>query len=237
MLKDAPALRRAVAALVALIAWAGLAIELSLVIRFTAGRGLPLGWAFVIYLGYFTNLTGILVALVLSAAVLDGEGRGPLTRPRFASAAAVYIVITGIVYSLLLRSLYAPQGLRLLSESLQHDVLPPLYVAFWLVFVPKGALRLGDAVRWLAYPVGYFLYVLLRGALIGRYPYPFLDARRLGPVGLLENCALLLAGFLAAGLILVALDVLLARRSSPQATVAASISPEPASPERRSGSD
>jgi len=47
-----------------------------------------------------------------------------------------------------------------------------MYVAYWLIFVPKGSLRWKDALFWLPYPLLYFCYSLIRGAAVGWYPYP-----------------------------------------------------------------
>jgi hypothetical protein len=33
---------------------------------------------------------------------------------------------------------------------------------------------------WLIFPILYFLYILLRGAISNAYPYPFLDVGKLG---------------------------------------------------------
>ncbi|SDR55655.1 hypothetical protein SAMN05444161_5991 [Rhizobiales bacterium GAS191] len=219
-------IRRILAACGALIGWFALSLQLGLLIRVMTERGLTIADALIVYFGFFTVLTNILVALVLSATVVRPLGPGLLTQPRLQSAVAVYIAMTGLIYSLLLRRVLAPQSPQFLVETLLHDVIPPLYVLFWAAFVPKGMLRWGDAFKWLVYPAGYFVYILGRGALIGRYPYPFLDAHALGAARLAGNAALLLAAFLAAGLICVAIDRALSRLS-----VSAS-----ASPARRSAS-
>jgi hypothetical protein len=49
---------------------------------------------------------------------------------------------------------------------------------------------------------------MIRGAISGRYPFPFIHAGSLGSARVLSNAMMLFAGFLAAGLLLVAVDKL-----------------------------
>jgi hypothetical protein len=107
-----------------------------------------------------------------------------------------------------------------------HDVLPPLYLLYWIVFVPKGTLRWTDPIHWLGFPIAYFLYVVLRGAFVGTYPYAFLDAAALGYWRLVVNGAILLAAFLTTGYLCVAIDGATRRR---KLSVPASPAPRSAS--------
>jgi hypothetical protein len=124
---------------------------------------------------------------------------------RCSPALPFYITIVGIVYSLVLRDLWNPQGLQKLADLLLHDVIPVVYLIFWLRFVPKGVLRWKDALQWLGFPAVYCAYSLVRGALTGWYPYPFIDAAQLGYAAVARNAILLLVAFLKIGLVLVAL--------------------------------
>ena len=58
---------------------------------------------------------------------------------------------------------------------------------------------------WLAWPLGYAAYALLRGAATGFYPYPFVDVPSLGMGRVLGNVAGLCIVFLATGFLLRAL--------------------------------
>ncbi len=55
----------------------------------------------------------------------------------------------------------------------------PLIVALDWILAPSSLERpyMQILVRWLAFPFGYLIYSLLRGAAINWYPYPFLDPR------------------------------------------------------------
>jgi hypothetical protein len=128
---------------------------------------------------------------------------------------AIYIAIVGITYSLLLRHLWNPKGPQRVCDILLHDLVPALYVAYWLLFVPKGALRWKDVFYWLPYPLIYFCYSLIRGAAVGWYPYPFIDASKLGYLQVLANAATLVCAFLAVSLLAVAIGRWTGRNSPP----------------------
>ena len=89
-------------------------------------------------------------------------------------------------------------------------------VAQWLFLADKTGLSLLCAVWWLALPLLYAAFSLLRasgGKPIGHtgllYPYPFLDLKRLGWGGLLRNTAVLLVLFFLLGCVLVGLGALI----------------------------
>ncbi len=45
----------------------------------------------------------------------------------------------------------------------------------WLLAPPTIGFAFGRSLVWLAYPVAWTAYTMARGALVGWYPYPFLD--------------------------------------------------------------
>jgi hypothetical protein len=97
------------------------------------------------------------------------------------------------------------------ADELLHDVTPILYVLWWLLCAPKHALRWSAPVKWLVYPLGYFLLSLVAGAYSGRYLYPFGDVGVHGIDTVLRNGALILVLYLGLGLAAVALARLTAR--------------------------
>ena len=109
-----------------------------------------------------------------------------------------------IAYHLLLRNIWAPQGLQLLADVVLHYAVPFAYVVYWWLAVPKESLRWVDAFTWSVYPAAYVAYALARGALIGSYPYPFIDVTSIGYQQTLLNALGLLMVFIAMGLLFVA---------------------------------
>lgn len=73
--------------------------------------------------------------------------------------------------------------------------MPLLYLTDWAIFADKRALRYSDVPRWLVFPALYAVYSLLRGLVADWYPYPFLDAGKLGYGAIAINVALVVALF------------------------------------------
>jgi hypothetical protein len=198
---------RIAAAAIALVGWFALAVQF----RATFGQTGSVAETLWILLRYFTVLTNVLVAVVMTGIVLG--------RPRFAAPAILgfvtfAIMLVGVVYMTLLRGLVELSGGALLADTLLHKVVPVLVPAFWLLFGPKGGLRWRDPAVWSIYPIAYFAYALARGAIEGRYAYPFIDLGALGAAQVALNAALIAAAFFLAGMAVVWLDGALARRTA-----------------------
>jgi len=203
-------LLRAFAALAAVIGWWALVLQFYLSLRLAVANGQGIGWGMVVYFGFFTILTNILAALVLTALLLarDSSLGRFFSRPGVITAVAIAIAVVGVVYSLLLRHTWNPQGWQLVADRLLHDVVPILFLIYWWFAVPKGAVRWTDIPGWYVYPVGYLIYSLALGALTGFYPYPFIDVGALGYVRVLVNAGVMLLGFSLIALILVWVNAL-----------------------------
>lgn len=137
---------------------------------------------------------------------------GWLGRASTATALTVYILIVGAVYNLILRPLWAPEGLQRLVDELLHTVNPLYFLVYWLVFVNKEALQWKHVFRWLLYPLVYCIYILARGSFTGAYPYPFIDAAQLGMSRVLLNCVMLSLVFLVVSLVFIGIAKALAAR-------------------------
>ena len=197
--------------IVAAAAWYALALQLSILLRTSTN------WAGTLFnfFGYFTILTNTLVALVLTAPTVPLTGTARFATPNVRTAAAVYIAIVGIVYVIVLQELWNPQGAQALADLILHKLVPILYVGYWLVFEPHGRVRWRAALMWLIYPALYLAYSLVRGAMTGWYPYPFLDVGTIGYARVLVQSGVLLAVFLVMSTLVIGLDKAIARRPSP----------------------
>ncbi len=130
------------------------------------------------------------------------------SRPGVATAITVYIVIVGIVYNTVLRHLWHPAGLQLIADELLHSATPLMFLLYWLFFVDKGKLNL-NTFYWLIYPLVYFIWILIFGALSGFYPYPFINVTELGYNKVILHSGILTVGFLLLSLLFVAIDKLM----------------------------
>lgn len=204
-------LKRPYAALAAVLGLFALVLQFKLMLGYAAVSGQTPLWGVFRFFSFFTVLTNTIAATVLVATALGLPNF--LTRPSTQTAVAVYIVIVCVIYTLLLRNLWNPSGAQRVADYLLHYAMPGIYVAYWGVFVPKGGLRFRDAFRWLIYPAVYVACMLGRGAVIGQYPYPFLDADKLGYARVALNIAGLGAVFFGLGLFAIWLGHRLAKEA------------------------
>jgi hypothetical protein len=204
-------------ALLAAIAWFAVLLQLWLSIQLATSNGKTLTDGLVAYLGYFTVLTNIFVAVVATAGAI-GRGRAArvaLYTPAMVGCATTAILLVGIVYHLLLRNVWAPQGAQWLADVLLHYVVPAGALLHWLVYRHQDRLDAWTPVSWSVYPLAYVIYALIRGELLGSYPYPFIDVAALGYVQVLVNTAALWAAFLVLGFAVLGLSRMVRKRPAP----------------------
>jgi len=195
---------RAVAGVAALVAWLALGLQLALTLEQMAAEGAAAAlWR---YLGFYTILTNLAVAVVASLMAARPSLAGPRLRLTTASA----IAFVGIVYSVALRALWHPIGWQAVSDHALHDATPLLFLAAWLL-AGHGSLRWRDALWTLIPPLAYCLYALARGATDGWYAYWFLNPRAMAPPALALSIAVLAAAALVVGLVLTVIDRWLGR--------------------------
>ena len=200
---------RIFAGIVAAVGLASLLLQYVLLMKLTRDTiGLLAGN--VQFFGYFTILTNLSIVLVVATAAM-GRG-GFFARARVRGAVALYIAVTGLIYVLILRPLWQPQGAAWLADTGLHYVMPVLYLSWWMLAVPHGQLQLRDLLKWLLFPLVYLGWALIVGAMIGLYPYPFIDLAALGWVRTLVNAIGVLFVFLVLGGVILTLDDLLGRR-------------------------
>jgi hypothetical protein len=197
--------------LAAAIGWFALLLQYYLIVRYKTDG--DLATAAIRFLSYFTILSNILVALAMTLpwAAPDTRAGRFFQEPSVRTAILVYIIIVAVIYHYLLAPLWNPQGSQLVADTIEHVVVPALYIVDWVLFVPKGTLQFKSAFAWLGFPFAYAGYSLAHGAATGFYPYPFLDVATLKLERVLVNMGVLVAVFAGLGLLLIALDRGLAR--------------------------
>lgn len=191
-----PQLRR-FATLAGAVGGLALLLQLLLTIRRTLAQGGSVLGGVWIYLDYFTILTNALAAAALLVAARGRDG-SVLLRAHSVTAIAACMLIVGLVYNLL-RSLWQPTGWQRLADELLHVAMPLLFLAYWWLATTRATLRWRALLPWLLYPLGYLAYALARGAVDGRYPYPFLDFGTLGLPRVMANAAAVALALVAAG--------------------------------------
>lgn len=182
---------RITAGLIAMIGLAALGTQLGL----RLARGMTFGAALWGMAGFFTIWTNLLMALTMLTIAATGR-RLPFG---WMSMVTVSMIMVALVYHLMLAHLVSFTGLRWWVDQALHTILPALMLWFWLMETSRHAPRAGQPLTWLLWPAGYAAYAMTRGALSGRYPYPFLNPDRLGLATVALNMAGLLLAFAALG--------------------------------------
>lgn len=201
---------RALAGLTGLTAIAALVLQYALLLQ-SVGATAGTGQALLRLLGYFTILSNIGVAAVCLAR-LRGRRDG-MAAPGASAAVALYIGITGLVYVLVLRGLWHPQGAQWWADTGLHYAVPVLYLLGWLAG-PHGGLRWRQLGWALLFPAIYLGWALLVGRWSGQYPYPFLDLAALGAATVARNALVVGLAFVALGALLWRIDARLGASSA-----------------------
>jgi len=196
--------KRIYLALIAILGWFALVLQFYLIIQ---NRVVSIPETIVRYFSFFTLLTNLLVAIYCSFILLRPYSQAAkfFSRPGVATAITVYILIVGIVYNTVLRYLWHPAGLQLIADELLHSVIPLMFLLYWLFFVVKGKLN-WNTFPWLLYPLFYFIWILIFGAITSFYPYPFIDVTKLGYNKVILHSGILTIAFLILSLLFVAID-------------------------------
>jgi hypothetical protein len=127
---------------------------------------------------FFTIQSNVLCAVVLLGLGLRHDH--PLHRVAkvLRGPVVLYMAMTGIVYAVLLAPAAADVGLQLPWVNFVLHVAAPLYIVVdWFVAPPVPSPAPRQAVVWLAFPVVWLAYTLIRGPIADWYPYPFIDPR------------------------------------------------------------
>jgi len=190
-------MRSAAAAIVAIVCWAGLAIQFSA----TFGHQHHLVPTLWILLRFFTVITNLLVAVVMTLVAV-----GRKVSPFVLGGITISILLVGVVYMTLLRGLVELSGGALLADLLLHKASPVAMSLWWLLFAQRKALKWNAAMQWALYPLAYFAYALVRGHYEYKYPYPFMDVGKLGWTQTAINAGGIAMAFIVAGFLLVWID-------------------------------
>ena len=143
----------------------------------------------------------------------------PLCKYLFTAA----ILLTALVHNLFLEyhsSLYS--YFADIKNALHHLILPLLFLLDWLLFYPKGKIKIYQPFLVPVIPLFYVSYILIRAAYVQQagisvnvlYPYFFLNIENLGWQGFGIWMGILLCAILALGYGLYGIDYALDRRAA-----------------------
>jgi hypothetical protein len=190
-------------AVMVIIGWFALATQFYLNASLKAN---PVPEMIIRYFSYFTIQTNIIVTICFTVILFSPNSKWGnfFSRQQTLAAITVYIVIVGLIYNTILRFTWNPEGLQKLVDELLHSVVPVLALIYWLTFAAKNQLQWKNVMPWLIYPFAYIIYILIRGAYSGFYPYPFINTYQLGLNKVLVNSVGIAVIFIIMSLALVA---------------------------------
>lgn len=166
------------------------------------------------FFSFFTiesNIFASLMFIVSAVAVAAGIKSRRLAMLR--GAATLYMIVTGIVFAVLLSGI---EGATLTAvpwdNIVLHYIIPLAVVGDWLIDPPHQRIGFKQGLVWLVFPAAYVAYSLVRGSIVGWYPYPFLNPETNGAVGTIITSLGIAA--LGLGLVYVITSVTKRRRTS-----------------------
>lgn len=116
---------------------------------------------------------------LFACAVLLGSAIAPVRSRRldlFRGASTVFMVTVFVVFAVLLAGLEASVLTAVpWDNTVLHQIVPVAVLVDWLLEPPSERIGPRYAALWLTAPIVYVTYSLVRGPLVGWYPYPFLD--------------------------------------------------------------
>ena len=133
-------------------------------------------------LSYFTIQSNLIVAVALSLNIYY-RANPPGWLAALKSGAAIWILVTGLVFHFLLSKVYHPVGILMFANILLHYIVPAGAQINWLIFEVKGTYRHKFTFIWIAYPTLYAFLSLLRAKIDGFYPYWFMNPTKNYPDG------------------------------------------------------
>lgn len=170
------------------------------------------------YFGQFT----ILSVLFVSAAVTVSAGRArePGGWVHVRASAMTALAVAAVLHATLLGGAAGASGP--IINALLHTVFPLMALVDWAIVASTSRVRVVTALAGLAFAVVYLGYTLVRGAIVGWYPYDFVDPTGpAGYTGIVQSLAIVLVAFLTVGAIVAAIGMLRDRLSRPRASAAA----------------
>ena len=174
----------------------------------------------VYYWSFLTNLSNTVLILIYAADLSGVRWLGWFREPVFKSGMAGLMMLVMFFYHFMLAPYLPDLPLAIeISNVLLHYVTPVLFLAWWAMWSPHGALRYRDVPLMLLPGLAYVAYIELRGPIAGEYPYTILDpgyappgGTAAGPLTVAISVGVLVVLVAIFDLLLVFIDGLIARR-------------------------
>lgn len=191
--------------------WLTIVAQMILIIQ---NRAASIPETLIRFFSFFTILTNTLVALYFTTRV-ENVSRKPfhvLRKDSSLTAIAVFILVVGIVYQLILRPIWEPTGVQLVVDELLHTIIPLYFFIYWFISLKNTELKIRPVLSWLIYPGVYIVFILIRGHYSGYYPYPFLNVDKIGFTDVLGNSVAILGSIILLMYVLIVLGKMIKKK-------------------------
>lgn len=194
---------------------AALILQFVLAMQIRLGTGDTLIGAVIYFFTFYTILTNIMLVLVYASDLWPRQGlrwwRSSVTRGMMTAV----IILVCLFYHFLLSGTWNPQGWAKVADISLHYITPVFYVAWWVLFQWHGKLKFSHIPVMLLPSTIWLVWTMARGALLNEYPYPILEAHKLGYTQVAINVLVVLAGVTLLCAVVVAIDKALTRVNMP----------------------
>lgn len=172
-------------------------------------------------LNFFTIQSNLLVFIIMLLVVVNrfSKKKQPSYLIALSGGAALWIIMTGIIFHFMLSGVYQPQGIQIISNMILHYITPSLMTIYYFAFVDIKVVNMKYPIYWAGFPLIYGVASLVRGLFDGFYPYWFFKPTGSFPEGngsYLNVIIIILAlalSFLVFGYIITFIKKLLFRKS------------------------
>lgn len=190
---------------------AGLLLQFTLSMQSMLGSGRDLPGSLGHFFAYYTILTNIVLVLIYLSEALPAARLEIFRHPVLRGLMAANIALVTLYVFFVLRFLATLENLFLLADNILHYLCPVLYLLWWLM-QPHGRLRWTNLPIMLAPTLVYFAFIMARGAWVQEYPYPILNAIKLGYPAVLLNAVYMTAGLAILTAAVIGIDIVLGKR-------------------------
>jgi hypothetical protein len=161
---------------------------------------------------YFTIWSNLVVAIVLFL-LYQNPDRNSFRFKVLRLDSLLMITITGAVYHILIRPYYPPVSWNVYSDIFLHTITPIVTISIWILVGPRNWISKKIVFYSLLIPIFWLGYTLIRGEIINKYPYDFLDVITLGYMTVLVTIIILVAIGLLIALSYLLLEKLISKKS------------------------
>ncbi|MGL4744256.1 MAG: Pr6Pr family membrane protein [Dermatophilaceae bacterium] len=165
------------------------------------------------HISYFTIWSNVVAAVGATLLAWQPE-RDSFWRRVIRLDGMLMVTVTALVYAVLLRPSAVVTGWSEVTDPILHIVAPAVTVLVWLVWGPRGRVSGRVVLASFIVPVGWIAWMLIRGAVVGAYPYDIVNVVELGYGPVVVTVTVILGFGFAVASTYWALDIALTRALS-----------------------